>query len=37
MYISQDWVGLSELHVSAFYSGHHQFTVTNVKRYTLCL
>jgi len=27
-------VGLSKLHVSAFYRGHHQVTITNVKRYT---
>jgi hypothetical protein len=26
--------GLSKLHVSAFYSGHHQVTITNYKRYT---
>jgi len=34
MYISQDGVGLSELHVSAFYSSHHQVTNTAYKRYT---
>jgi len=27
-------VALSELHVSAFYSGHHQVTITDYKRYT---
>ena len=27
-------VGLSELHVSAFYSGHHQVTIADYKRYT---
>jgi hypothetical protein len=34
MYISQDGVGLSELHVSASYSGHYQVTITDYKRYT---
>jgi len=31
-------VGLSELHVSAFYSGHHQVTITAYKWYTnICI
>jgi len=33
-YISQDRVALSKLHVSAFYSGHHQVTITAYKTYT---
>jgi len=32
--LAKDGVGLSELHVSAFYSGHHQVIITNYKRYT---
>ena len=31
--LAKDGVGLSELHVSAFYSGHHQVTILNYKRY----
>jgi hypothetical protein len=31
--LAKDGVGVSEIHVSAFYSGHHQVTVTDYTRY----